>query len=243
MPVIDIHAHYGTMPYSLERQTPQQIADLAKAFGIERTCLSSSVAIAVDMVAGNQQLAEAIQGNAALLGYVVVNPNSPEESVEEMRKYLTSPNFVGAKMHATHHGQPLDSPETMQIVKSLLRYDKPLLVHVPDSKGLVELETLAKAYASCPIILANMGNGDWPLALHIAKRATNLMLDVGGADPAADRIKHAVEQVGAHRLLFGTNTPLVHPLYALGMVRDAEIPAFDKERILHRNAAKLLRLA
>lgn len=242
MPIIDVHGHYGALPYAVDAQSPEQMLVVMKMFGIERTMLASSVAIAADMVAGNQQLAQAIADQEKLLGYVVVNPNSPEESAGEMRKYLGTRSFVGAKMHSTHHGQPLDSPESLQIIKSLLRYDKPLLVHATGDRSLRELEALARAYPSCIFILAHMGDEYWPEALRVSKRITNLMLEVGGTLPAADRIKQAVEMLGAHRLLFGTGTPLVHPVFAIGMVRDSGIPANDKDRILYRNALKLFKL-
>lgn len=243
MPIIDVHGHYGSLPYALAAPSTSDILAVAKMFGIERTCLAASVAILADMEAGNAQLAQAIGDDERLLGYVVVNPNNPEQSVEELRKYLGSKRFIGAKMHSTHHGQPLDSPESMHIIKSLLRFDKPLFVHAPAEQSLRELEQLAKAYVSCTFVLANMGDDNWPAALRMAKRTVNVMLDVGGTSPDADRIKMAVEQVGAHRLVFGTGTPLVHPVYAIGMVRDAQISAHDKDRILYRNAAKLFKLA
>jgi len=242
MPIIDIHGHYGAMPYAVEPQSIDEVLTLMKMFGIERTFLASAVAITVDMEAGNQQLAEAITAHDGLFGYVVLNPNGPEESAEEMRKYLGNRQFVGGKLHRTRNGQPLDSPECMQIIKGLLRYDKPVLVHADGAESLHELEALAKAYPTCPFILANMGDEHWPEALRIAKRVTNLHLDVGGAVADADRIKRAADQVGVHRLVFGTGTPLVHPLFALGMVRDAQVPASDKDRILYRNALKLFKL-
>lgn len=242
MPVIDIHGHLGAMPYPIKAYDPPAIEAVMTKFGIERCCVAHTLALTGDLVEGNQRLAEQISERPVLLGYVAVNPNFVELSLEEMRKYLTKPNFMGAKMHGSRHTQPLNGDGAQQIMKALLRYDRPLLVHLRGSHDLGPLRELADRFKTAQIIVAEMGGSDWQEVVRIAMQSVNLFLDCGGSRAYADRIRSAAEAIGAHRLLFGSGLPLTSPIFGLGMVRDSELSAVDKDKILSQNAKKLLNL-
>jgi predicted TIM-barrel fold metal-dependent hydrolase len=170
---------------------------------------------------------------------VVINPNFVDVSLGEMRKYLYRPNFVAAKLHGSRHAQALTSEETRALIVGLLRYDCPLFLHVRGLEDVEPLRTLAKEYPTCPIVVAEMGRGAWRQVVRVADACTNVHLECGGIWAERDKIGYAAETVGGHRLVYGSSLPLVHPLYSLGMVRDAEVSPRNKDRILHQNARKL----
>jgi predicted TIM-barrel fold metal-dependent hydrolase len=242
MPIIDVHAHFGPSPFPVAPHGVAEIEGLMKRFGIEVCCLASSLALTGDLVGGNQALAEAIDNHAGLRGMVVINPNFVDVCLEEMRKYLYQPNFVAAKLHGARHAQALTSEETRALIVGLLRYDRPLFLHLRGMSDIDPLQTLAKEYPTCPIVIAEMGREAWRQVVRVAEACTNVHLECGGVWAEQDKIKYAAEAVGGHRIVFGSNLPLVHPVYALGMVRDAGISPRDKDRILHQNARKLFRI-
>ena len=239
MPIIDCHAHFGPSPFPVKPHGVAEIEALMKRFGIDVCFLASARALTGDLVGGNQALAEAIKGRPGLRGMVVINPNFVDVCLEEMRKYLYRPNFVAAKLHGARHAQALTSEETRALIVGLLRYDRPLFLHLRGMSDVDPLQTLAKEDPSCPIVIAEMGRDVWRQVVRVADACTNVHLECGGAWAEQDKIKYAAETVGGHRIVFGSNLPLVHPVYALGMVRDADISPRDKDRILHQNARKL----
>lgn len=58
-------------------------------------------------------------------------------------------------------------------------------------------------------------------------------------------MERMAELAGADRIVFGTDAPLQGPMqmrFAIEVIKALDIPQADKEKILYRNAARLLRL-
>src|SRR5215212_9615750 len=128
MPVVDVHGHLGTGPWlTADRDALLRAMQRGR---IDTTVVSSHLAVTSNFAEGNFKLKSALDGAPQLLGYVVVNPAYVDQSIAEMRRYLSAPNFVGVKLHPDASGQPLDSSATREVVNAFRRYSKPLLVHV-----------------------------------------------------------------------------------------------------------------
>jgi predicted TIM-barrel fold metal-dependent hydrolase len=242
MPAIDCHVHFGPMPFLAHRQGLDDLERLLRQFAVERACVCSSLAAAGDLAAGNSELADAIEGRPFFLGLVMINANFPDQSLEEMRKHLSSSDFRGVKLDLTHQTQRLTSGSVQELVKALLRFDKPLLVHL---RGIQDLEGLAETAAAFPsekIVVADMGGSAWPEFIELASELTNLVLACGGGTADRDKIKEAIDIIGPRRVIFGSGCPLVHPAFALGMVRDSDISAPMKDRVLYRNASEIFKI-
>lgn len=242
MPIIDVHAHYGPWVWPVRSQTLDEMRADMKKFAIEKVFVASSLAIMGEIAAGNAAAADAVEGQDDFRAWCVINPNFAELSLAEMQNYLRRPSFVGAKVHAAYHMQRLDSPPTAQLVKALLRYDKPLLVQVRGEQDLAALDALAAQFPSAAVILGNMAGEHWQAAVRLAHERTNIALECGGRVADRDKIAYAVEQLGAHRIIFGTDQPLVHPAFAIGAVRDAALESSQKDAVLQRNARRLFAL-
>ena len=52
-------------------------------------------------------------------------------------------------------------------------------------------------------------------------------------------IRKAVQELGAERVVFGTNAPMVWPESQILVVRQAELAESDEKKILGENAASL----
>jgi predicted TIM-barrel fold metal-dependent hydrolase len=166
-----------------------------------------------------------------------------EVSTQEMRRYLGARNFVGIKIHPHSSGQPLDSAATRGLANSFRRYQKPILAHVWGEEDVRALDRLAQECPTVKMIAAHSGGDAWAACLALAERQLNILLEpfTGGAE--RDKLEEAVARIGAHRILFGTNFPLLNPGVALGMVADSRLSEADKNLILGGNAVKLFHLS
>ena len=64
----------------------------------------------------------------------------------------------------------------------------------------------------------------------------NLWFDTSNYERLGD-LEHAVQTYGEDRILFGTNTPLLHPRANVDKLQCADLTSGQREAIVHRNAA------
>lgn len=243
MPLIDIHAHYGDPPYAVCRSRIEDLAAAMERYNIERLILASAFAQTCNFIQGNAELQQAIEGREGMCGYVVVNAHYPEESTEQVRQYLTRPHFVGTYFHPASTRQRVASEGTRLILDALRRYGKPVLIYTCSEQDVRDVVELARDYSTLQIILGQMGGPAWETAIRATASLLNCHLEIGAEQAARDKLKEALSEVGPRRLLFGSNMNVLHPAYVAGMVRDADIPNRDRERIFYRNALELFDLS
>ena len=242
MPVIDSYGQLGPQPYLTNATDTDAFERLMTRFGVDMTFVAATEALRGSMRAGNAWLMEQIADRPKFRGYCVVNPLMFEASQEELRRYLVKELFVGALLHEGYIKRPLNSATMRALVKSLLRYDKPLLLRITDPREINDLGEMAKEFPTQPFVILHMADGYWPMAISLAAKFTNIYLETGGMVADFDKLAEALTIITGNRLLFGSGMPLVSPVYALGMMRDSSIPPVEKDRILSKNARRLFNL-
>lgn len=242
MPLIDAHAHYGDPPYAAYRSSIEDLAAAMERYHVERLLLASTFAQTCHFIQGNAELQKAIEGREDMFGYVVVNAHYPEESIDQVRQYLPRPNFVGTYFHPAYSRQRVASEGTRSILDALRRYGKPVLIYTCSEQDVRDVVELACEYGTLQIILGQMGGAAWETAIRATANLLNCYLEIGAEQAARDKIKEALSEVGAKRILFGSNMNILHAAYVAGMVREADISNRDRDRIFYRNALELFGL-
>ncbi|MET7990995.1 amidohydrolase family protein [Amycolatopsis sp. NPDC005232] len=139
--IIDVHGHAGPWFFSTEVGSVELNLALMDRYGIERQVVSASEAVTYDMVSGNSWLAEVLETQPRLLGYVVVNPNDLAVAARELERYRPTGRFVGVKVHTTYRGRPLMSAAVRDALRLAAEAGLPVLVHPWDETvlGLVDV--------------------------------------------------------------------------------------------------------
>ncbi len=242
--VIDAHAHYGRWFFPIFADSIDDIRLLMRKNGIEYCALSSSLGIVYDFREGNAELARIIEGMTMFLGYVVINPNYPEESKREMDKYLGRGNFVGVKFHSAYTGRALDDPATIELLRyAWEKFEKCALLHVWGERSVEAVRRVAEEIPEMPLILGHMGGPyDWPEAAELARQFGNVYLETCGSALPPERVKEAVERAGAEKVLFGSDMTLINPALMLGNILGCGLKPSELERVLYWNAKELFGL-
>lgn len=246
MKKIDVHLHYGYWPFPIfVNENEEDFLKLLAQAEIEKGILSSSLAILYDFVAGNAQVANLISKHNNLYGYIVLNPNYLKEANEELEKYKDNTKFVGVKVHHTYSVQPIDSAFSLELFRLIEKTNLPVLVHTYGYENTAP-KRLLKVLDSCPnltIIMAHMGGDNWREAIEIAKLSQNIYLEPSCRYNEYNKIKEAVDRIGADRIIFGSDAPLLHPYFTIGMIEEARLTEEEKEKIYFKNAEKLFNLS
>jgi hypothetical protein len=174
---------------------------------------------------------------------MVIHPARLREVIEQMRRLLPSPRFVGAALYADPRtGAPVTAADARELITAFRRFGKPLLVEASGVAAMEQIVHIAEDLAGVRIIASGMGGDEWRESLALAARAANLFVDISGA-LTPEKVEHAIQALhGTRKILFGSGAPQTDPAAMLGLLDDVDISDEDRNRILYGNAEKLFGL-
>jgi predicted TIM-barrel fold metal-dependent hydrolase len=259
---IDVHAHFGVY-------FRRELSELANHFMtgsaelvVQRAMLSQTLYTVVsplkallprgeaDAFAGNVEAAKVVNRMDGLLQWVVVHPFQLQ-TFEQARQMVGIGKCVGIKIHPeehcysiTEHGRVLfELASELQTV---------VLAHSGDPNSLPsDFVPFANDFPQMNLILAHLGHGGQghekgTLQVRAVEESQNgnIYIDTSSAQSLIPGlIEWAVQQIGADRILYGTDTPLYFAPSQRARIDHAEIDDHDKRKILRENAANLLKLS
>ncbi|MGH3142928.1 MAG: amidohydrolase family protein [Gaiellales bacterium] len=171
------------------------------------------------------------------------NPRVPGY-VEEVKRFLGHPKFLGLKLHPLIDGYLPNDPSVHPLMELLReRGGLPVLVHSghPIFTLPWSIEELAVSFPDVPLVMAHMGHGNVVYinaAIDIAERRPNVYLETSGM-PMHTKIKEAVERIGTERVIYGSDAPFHHPAVEILRVQVSGLGAEELEDVLHRSSHKL----
>ncbi len=235
---IDIRVNYSDLDAVGRPYGKDGLLKAMERYSIEIAVLTSRLAVECDFRRGNEELHEALKTDERLYGYLVVNPNYPEESIELMRLKMNSAKFVAAALHfgATKPYPNLEDYD--EILNGYRRFTKPVFVNASCLAAVDAVDEMAKAFPGIKFILGSMGGPDWKEAVNVADNRVNVFLETSGSYDS-EKIQEAVERVGAHRILFGSDQPAADPASMLALIKSSGISDDAMAKIAGQNARKL----
>lgn len=260
-PAIDVHAHYGTyyrdgssdLQNLMASGDAEAVVERAKRARTELTVVSPLLGLLprgrADAAEGNREAARIVPSTAGLLQWVVIDPNR-EETYEQATQMLAEPHCVGIKIHPEEHCYPI-TQHGDRLFEFAAGHSAVVLVHSGDENSLPEdFLPFAERYPEANVILAHLGNGggaagDPTTQVRAIQASTkgNLYVDTSSARSITPQlVEWAVDQIGADRILYGTDTPLYQSEMQRARIDHAELTDDQKKLILRDNAVKLLDL-
>jgi len=264
MPVIDIHTHQphilpdkralsaaesvGLMLSEMER------FDVAVS-GLLGHCVMPGMS-ADEVRAVNRQTASMVTLEPSrFYGMAFVNPSLPASDVyAELECCLQSPHFRGIKLELDVNCR--DSRLDL-VMEMAVKYGVPVLQHSwyvntwsLSEAGLKHQENrsephdvadLASRFPEARIIMAHLEGCGIRGLLDIATHQ-NVSVDTSGAQPFSGTIEYALEILGAHRILFGSDLFGRSLESQLGRLYEGGIGDAHLHRLLYRNAAEMFHL-
>lgn len=226
-----------------------------KVFGIEaleELCREAGVDKAVLMPAPtfyprNQLVAEVLRSPAGargrFVGCALVNPHLGGDAVGELERAVKEWGFRAAKLMPTLHAINLVGRIAHPMMRKAQELRIPVTIHSAGSPAHpLEIGVLAEAFPDVPVIMDHMGYRNYVgAAIAAAKRTANLyLMTTAVMEPHC--IRDAVREIGAHRVVFGSNGPAIRPSTQILVIKQAELAPEDERKVLGDNAARLLGL-
>ena len=253
---IDVHGHFGVARGQLSEfhgkfmsAGAEAVAERARKSNIRLTVVSPIKALSpkgkTDAVAGNREAAEMVSQIEGLLQWVVVDPHK-DETYRQAEQMLTQPKCVGIKIHPELHEYDIER-EGRKIFEFAARHGAIIQSHTGEANCMPEdFIAFANDFPEARLILAHLGHAhDNELTHQVraiqASKHGNVFVDTSSAkNIIPGLLEWAVDEIGAERLLFGTDTPLYVVPMQRARIDGAQISDHQKQLILHDNAAALL---
>lgn len=238
--VIDCHCHAGkgnglTGPWDTAAPLDQHMKR-ADAAGIHRTVLFPT--LGGDYVTANAQVASIVRAHPGrCVGFAFVHAEQDRGHIFRMVKTAVDRyGFRGIKVHR------LDAPISREICDTARALRLPVLYDVVGRVSSVRL--LATEYPDVDFIIPHLGSfaDDWSAQVAMIDHLVhypNIYTDTSGVR-SFDLLLEAVQRAGAHKILFGSDGPWLHPRVEIAKVHALDLPTSDARLVLGGNILRLM---
>jgi predicted TIM-barrel fold metal-dependent hydrolase len=245
--IIDMHMHIDDVPslgWELSAETCVASMDEAQVD-------AAAVMTIVDLPGGANPTAMELIAQACerfpgrLYGFIRLNPRHPAKARELLDVAVTELGFRGLKLHPVSSLAHPAHPDTIALIRAAGELGVPTLFHCGDEPLTTPL-SIAPAAAACPdapIILGHMGGyRHVDEAIDVAERHPNIILETS-AMPYPAKIREAIDRIGVHRVIFGSDGPVSSPALERQKVVRAGLTDEELDLVLGGTAASLLGVA
>ena len=241
--VIDFHAHsFGTELNGMKNDVCLMLRAMDLA-GVDIACVSDVSFI--DGTTSNDLNASFVALHSSrFLGFAYVSPVMPDNLIEELARAIDTLGFVGIKLYPRFAPWDFSQQPWHPIYQFADERGLPVLIHTDASPNCQPrfLREIAPLYPNATFVAGHSGNtsGARSQAIAAAHAHSNVYLETCSTFRAPGVIEQLVSEIGAERVLFGTDMPLMDPRAQLGKIITARISDDAKRRILGENARSLL---
>lgn len=246
----DLHCHLSGVPGLTPEERLGQLLRYADRVGIERLCVYMGMKWSQDpkpedFRRQNDEVLRAIAKHPdRAFGFVTLNPKHVPESLAELERCVANGPMVGVKLWVAKR---CDGPEIDPLIARAAELKAVIFQHTwfkttenyPGESTPDDLVKLAKRFPDVPIICGHTG-GTWELGIRAIRDQKNLFADLAGSDPTAGITEMAVRELGAERVIYGSDCGGRSFASQLAKVHGAAITDAQKQQIFHGTLRSLM---
>jgi hypothetical protein len=247
----DDHCHLGSVPGETPEERMTALIRWADRLGIERLLLSQGYCAELHPTPDqfreeNDRVMAAVRRFPdRSYGSVYLSPAYPEFSVREFNRCVRDGPMVS--IGEVEADKPCSVPEMDVIVERAVSMKVPILQHTwlkaggnePGESTPYDVVVIARRHPEVQFVCVHTG-GDWERGIRIIRDTKNVSAEIAGSNPTSGFVEMAVRELGAERVIYGSDVGGRSFASQLGKVLGAEIPDSAKELILGGNLRRLL---
>lgn len=246
----DLHCHFSGVPGPTIQDRTRQILAYADRMGVQRLVFFmgwpwSQNPTPDDLRRQNDQVLEAIgKWPDRLFGFAYLSGHHPRESLQEIERCIAGGPMVGVKLWVARKcsDEALDPIIARCGELNAAIYQHTWLKTQGNYEGEstpMDLALLAARHPTVPIICGHTG-GDWTRGIRAIRANKNVSIGIGGSEPTSGFVEMAVRELGAERVIYGSDAGGRSFATQLAKVYGAEIPTAARQLILGQNLKRML---
>jgi predicted TIM-barrel fold metal-dependent hydrolase len=247
----DDHCHLGSVPGDTPEERMTALVRWADRQGIERLLLSQGYCSQLHPTPDqfrqeNDRVMRAVRRFPdRAYGSVYLSPAYPDFSVEEFNRCVRDGPMVS--IGEVEADKPCSVPEMDRIVECAASMKMPVLQHTwlkiggnePGESTPYDVVAIARRHPDVQFVCIHTG-GDWERGIRIIRDTKNVSAEIAGSNPTSGFVEMAVRELGAERVIYGSDVGGRSFASQLGKVLGADVPDSAKELILGGNLRRLL---
>ena len=247
----DLHCHFSGVTGQTVEQRAAQLLEYADRMHVERLVFFmgwpwSHTPEPVDFRKQNDQVLSVLERwPDRLLGFAYLNASFPDESLAEIERCIHDGPMLGVKLWV---GKKCSTADIDPLIRRCGELKALVFQHtffkvtgnLPGESTPQDLAQLAARHPEVPLICGHTG-GDWTLGIRSVRQFSNVSVGIGGSDPAAGFVEMAVRELGAERVLYGSDIGGRSFASQLAKVYGAEITDAQRMLILGGNLRRMLK--
>lgn len=250
MKIWDLHCHLSGVAGLTPEERLGNLLRYADRVGIERLCIYMGLKWAQDpspddLVQQNDEVLRALAKYPdRAFGFVYLSAKHVEHSLSELERCVAKGPMVGVKLWVAKR---CDDPQIDPIIQRAAELKAVIFQHTwfktngnyagestPD-----DFAAMARRFPKVPMICGHTG-GNWELGIRAIEPLKNVWIDLAGSDPTAGMTEMAVRELGADRIIYGSDGGGRSFASQLAKVHGAEISDADKQKIFCDNLRGLM---
>ncbi len=244
----DLHGHIGPrLGATPEEQIDAQLK-LAARMGIRRVILLSvgpNLATPEELRKTNDDYLRALERTRGrTLGFVFLNPQHVDASLKEIDRCVRDGPMVGFKLHVAKR---CSAPELDPIMKRAAELKAVVYQHcwlnnlgnLPGESTPQDVVDLHRRHPEVSFLCGHAG-GQWELGVRTIRAQKGLCIGMAGFDPQAGAVEMAVRELGAERVIYGSDVPGRSFASQLAKTLGADLPDEARRLVLGGNLKRLL---
>jgi len=206
--------------------TPETIRAALEPWGTVRACVASLEAILYDTVSGNAATLALARRDPFFLPVAVINPRDLGAGVRAAR--AREDGFVFARLFPDEHGYTVDGPACLELLEACEKADLPVML----SLSVAGAAPVARALSGRRgrIILTGVRYMVQTDCLVLARANPSILVETSMLN-TPDGISVFAGELGAQRLVYGSNYPAIAPGCAQWVLRESGLTGEDVGRI------------
>ena len=247
----DLHCHLSGVTGRTPDERMAQLMAYVDRMGIERICLYMGWPFSINPSAerlreeNDQVLAALTHWHDRAFGFCYVSAEHVEASLKEMDRSIANGPMVGIKLWVAKRAS---AAELDPIIRRAAELKAVIFQHTwfktdggnyPGESTPFDLVELAKRHPQTPMICGHTG-GTWELGVRAVRDVPTISIDLAGSDPTAGLTEMAVRELGAERVIYGSDAGGRSFASQLGKVLGANVPDEAKRLILSENLRRLM---
>ena len=245
VPIWDAHMHVHVIEGHPWNSPPERALAVMDPVGIEKAVIMPYVEVSHEN-AGQLELdaSYAARFPERFLLFARLHPGEDGGAGELLDHAVSDLGYVGLKLHPVGSRIHPTDPRTVRLVRKAARLGLPTLFHCGDEELTLpdDIGPLAERCPEATIILGHAGgyfHGDD--AITWARRCPNLVIETS-ATPDLRVLKRALDELGPHRVIFGSDGPGCLPYLEIFKLYQL-LPGFERYTadLFRDNLRRLLR--